>query len=121
MSRSVAFIGTGIMGKPMVLNLLKAGHSVAVHNRSKPPLEELGEAGAVVCGSASEAASKADVIITCLPDSPDVELVALGEGGAIEGVKEGSLFIDMSTISPASRRRWRRLWGRKACACSMPP
>ena len=105
MSRSVAFIGTGIMGKPMVLNLLKAGHSVAVHNRSKPPLEELGEAGAVVCGSASEAASRAEVIITCLPDSPDVELVALGEGGIIEGAREGSLFIDMSTIAPGVSKK----------------
>ncbi|MEE9257863.1 MAG: 2-hydroxy-3-oxopropionate reductase [bacterium] len=105
MSRSLAFIGTGIMGRPMVLNLLKAGNSVAVYNRSKPSLDELGKAGADVCGGSAEAASKADVIITCLPDSPDVEAVALGPGGILDGAKEGALYIDMSTISPAVSKK----------------
>ncbi len=105
MSQSIAFIGTGIMGRPMVLNLLKAGHSVAVYNRSKPPLDELGRAGADVCGGSAEAASKAGVIITCLPDSPDVESVVLGQGGVLEGAKEGALYIDMSTISPTVSKK----------------
>lgn len=105
MSRSIAFIGTGIMGRPMVLNLLKAGYSAAVYNRSTPSLDELGKAGAEVCGGSAEAASKADVIITCLPDSPDVEAVVLGPGGVLEGAKEGALYIDMSTISPAVSKK----------------
>jgi len=105
MSQSVAFIGTGIMGRPMVLNLLKGGFAVAVFNRSRPPLDELGEAGAEVCGSSAEAASKADVVITCLPDSPDVEDVVLGPGGVLEGAREGALYIDMSTISPTVSRK----------------
>ncbi len=101
MSRKLAFIGTGIMGKPMALNLIQAGHTLFVHSRSRPPLDELEKAGATVCNSAAEAASKAEATISCLPDSPDVETVALGPGGVREGAKEGSLFIDMSTISPA--------------------
>lgn len=101
MARPLAFIGTGIMGRPMAANLLRAGYPVAVFNRSRPPLEELKKVGATLCGSSAEAAAKAEVIITCLPDSPDVESVALGPGGIIEGAKEGSLYIDMSTISPA--------------------
>ncbi len=105
MSQSLAFIGTGIMGRPMTLNLLKAGFSVAVFNRSRPPLDELGEAGAEVCATSAEAASKADVVITCLPDSPDVEAVALGPGGILEGAREGALYIDMSTISPAVSKK----------------
>lgn len=105
MSQSIAFIGTGIMGRPMTLNLLKAGFSVAAFNRSLPPLDELAKAGAEVCSSSAEAASKADVVITCLPDSPDVEAVALGPGGILEGAKEGALFIDMSTISPAVSKK----------------
>jgi 2-hydroxy-3-oxopropionate reductase len=101
MSRELAFIGTGIMGKPMALNLIRAGHTLFVHSRSRPPLDELEKAGATVCKSAAEAASKAEATISCLPDSPDVEAVALGPDGVREGAKEGSLFIDMSTISPA--------------------
>ena len=101
MNRELAFIGTGIMGKPMALNLIQAGHTLFVHSLSRPPLDELEKAGATVCKSAAEAASKAEVTISCLPDSPDVEAVALGPGGVREGAKEGSLFIDMSTISPA--------------------
>lgn len=101
MSRSLAFIGTGIMGRPMVLNLIKAGYSLFVHNKSRPPLDELEKAGARVCANAAEAAAQAEVVLTCLPDSPDVEAVALGPGGIIEGAGEGALYIDMSTISPA--------------------
>ena len=121
MSQSIAFVGTGIMGRPMVLNLLKAGFSVAVFNRSRPPLDELGEAGATVCGSSAEAASKADVVITCLPDSPDVEAVVLGPGGILEGAREGSLYIDMSTISPAvSKKVAETLAGRKVRMLDAP-
>ncbi|MEE9273830.1 MAG: NAD(P)-binding domain-containing protein [bacterium] len=105
MSRPLAFIGTGIMGRPMTLNLLKAGYPVAVYNRSRPSLDELGKAGATVCASAAEAAGKGKVIMTCLPDSPDVEAVALGPGGIKEGAKPGSLYVDMSTISPAVSKK----------------
>ncbi|MFQ5914541.1 MAG: NAD(P)-binding domain-containing protein [Nitrospinota bacterium] len=98
-------MGTGIMGRPMATNLLRAGYPVAVHNRSRPPLEELARAGATVCGSAAEAASKAEVILTCLPDSPDAWAVAPGSGGIIEGASKGSLYLDMSTISPAVSKK----------------
>ena len=121
MARSLAFIGTGIMGRPMTENLLKAGHSVAVYNRSRPSLDELAKAGATVCESAAEAASKAEVVITCLPDSPDVEAVALGPKGILEGAAEGSLYIDMSTISPAvSKKVAAALAGRKVRMLDAP-
>ena len=100
MQTRVGFIGLGIMGKPMAKNLIKAGFPLVVHNRSKASVEELAKAGAASAGSPKEVASQVDVIITMLPNSPDVELVALGTNGLHEGVKKGQLFIDMSTINP---------------------
>ena len=102
--KKIGFIGLGIMGKPMVRNLMKAGYSPVVFNRSSAAVEVLVGEGATAAASAKEVAEKSDVIITMLPDSPDVEAVVLGEGGIIEGVKEGSLLIDMSTISPVVTR-----------------
>ncbi len=101
----VAFIGLGIMGKPMARHLLEAGFPLTVHSRSPGPVDELVAAGAVRAGSASEAAAGSDVVITMLPDTPDVEHVLLGEDGVASGAVAGSLVIDMSTIDPEPTRR----------------
>jgi 2-hydroxy-3-oxopropionate reductase len=100
MAQVVGFIGLGIMGRPMAKNLLKAGYPLVVHSRSQGPVQELVGAGAKAASSPKDVAAQSDVIIAMLPNSPDVELVALGKDGLIEGVKRGQLFADMSTISP---------------------
>ena len=100
----VAFIGLGIMGRPMAHHLLEAGFPLAVHSRSPGPVDELVAAGAVRAGSASEAARASTVVITMLPDTPDVEQVLLGEEGVGSGAATGTLVIDMSTIDPAPTR-----------------
>jgi 2-hydroxy-3-oxopropionate reductase len=102
---SVGFIGLGIMGKPMARNLLKTGYSLVIHNRSRAAVDELSKEGAQVAASAQEVASRSELIITMLPDSPDVELVCAGEHGVFAGVKSGSLLIDMSSISPVVARK----------------
>jgi 2-hydroxy-3-oxopropionate reductase len=98
--QTIGFIGLGVMGKPMARNLLEAGYHVVVHNRSRGPVDELAEEGGRPAFSPAEVARESDLIITCLPDSPDVELVALGEEGLIEGVQEGDIYVDTSTIAP---------------------
>jgi 2-hydroxy-3-oxopropionate reductase len=100
MAQVVGFIGLGIMGRPMAKNLLKAGHPLVVHSRSQGPVRELVAAGAKGAATPAEVASQVEILITMLPNSPDVELVSLGKGGVIEGAKAGLLFVDMSTISP---------------------
>ncbi|PYM98512.1 MAG: 2-hydroxy-3-oxopropionate reductase [Candidatus Rokuibacteriota bacterium] len=100
MAQVVGFIGLGIMGRPMARNLLKAGYSLVVHSRSRGPVEEIVDAGAKAGTSARDVAAQSDVLITMLPNSPDVELVALGRDGIIEGARPGLIFVDMSTISP---------------------
>lgn len=100
MSEKVGFIGLGIMGKPMARNLMGAGYEITVHNRSRGPVDELAAEGASVAASPREVAENSSVIITMLPDSPDVERVVAGESGVLEGLGEGKLLIDMSTISP---------------------
>src|SRR5215831_3570406 len=100
MQPRIGFIGLGIMGKPMAKNLLKAGFPLVVHNRSRAKVDELVKDGAAGAGSPREVASNADVVITMLPNSPDVEQVALGADGIKDGAKRGQLFIDMSTINP---------------------
>jgi 2-hydroxy-3-oxopropionate reductase len=100
MAQVVGFIGLGIMGRPMARNLLRAGYPLIVHSRGQGPVEELVAAGAKKATSSAEVASQVEVLITMLPNSPDLELVALGQGGVIEGAKAGLLFLDMSTISP---------------------
>src|SRR5439155_9195616 len=85
---------------PMAKNLLKAGYPLVVHSRSQGPVQELCGAGAKSAASAKDVAAQVDVLITMLPNSPEVELVALGRDGIIEGAKKGLLFLDMSTISP---------------------
>ena len=88
------------MGRPMAKNLLKAGHSLVVHSRSQGPVQELVKAGAKAAASPKDVAAQCDVLITMLPNSPEVELVALGPNGIIEGARRGLVFLDMSTISP---------------------
>ena len=100
MAQSVGFIGLGIMGRPMARNLLKAGYPLVVHSRSPGPVDELVAAGAKRATSPREVAGQVETLITMLPNSPDVELVALGPGGIVEGARPGLLFVDMSTISP---------------------
>jgi 2-hydroxy-3-oxopropionate reductase len=100
MAEVIGFIGLGIMGRPMARNLLKAGYSLVVHSRSKGPVEEIVKAGAKAAGSPKDVAAQCDVLITMLPNSPDVELVALGPNGIVEGARRGLIFADMSTISP---------------------
>jgi len=98
MADTVGFIGLGIMGKPMAENLIEAGYDLVVHNRTREKAEEL--EGAMVAGSPKEVAERSDIIITMLPDSPQVDEVLAGEDGVFEGVEEGNLIVDMSTISP---------------------
>ncbi len=105
MAQIIGFIGLGIMGRPMAKNLLKAGHPLVVHNRSRAAVDELGRDGAKVATSPREVAAQSDVLITMLPNSPDVEQVALGKDGIIEGARSGLLYADMSTISPIVSQR----------------
>jgi 2-hydroxy-3-oxopropionate reductase len=100
MSQTIGFIGLGIMGRPMAKNLLKAGYPLVVHSRSRPPIDDVVAAGAKSAASPREVAGASEIIITMLPNSPDVELVALGKNGLIEGVRAGQILVDMSTISP---------------------
>jgi 2-hydroxy-3-oxopropionate reductase len=101
----VGYIGLGLMGKSIARNILKAGFPLVVHNRSRAAVDELLAEGASVANSPAETASQVDVVFTNLPDSPDVELVALGRNGVIEGAHEGLIFVDNSTVKPASARR----------------
>jgi 2-hydroxy-3-oxopropionate reductase len=98
--KNIGFIGLGIMGKPMALNLLKAGYPVHILSASKAA-DEVKQAGAIAHSSKKELASSVDIIITMLPDSPEVELVVNGSDGVLAAMKAGQLFIDMSTISPS--------------------
>src|SRR6266550_782509 len=100
MTQTVGFIGLGIMGRPMARNLINAGYPLVVHNRSRAAVDELVGAGAKSATSPREVAGQCDVLITMLPNSPDVEVVALGKNGIVEGARPGLLFVDMSTISP---------------------
>ena len=100
MAQVIGFIGLGIMGRPMARNLLKAGHALVVHSRSRGPVDEIAGAGAKVGTSPRDVAAQCDVLITMLPNSPDVEQVVLGRDGVIEGARAGMILLDMSTISP---------------------
>ena len=97
----VGFIGTGIMGRPMARNLLKAGYPLTVHNRTEAKAEQLLSEGAAWAANPADVADNSDVVITCVTDTPDVRQVLLGEHGIIEAAKPGLICIDMSTISPS--------------------
>src|SRR5438046_3246821 len=101
----VGFIGLGVMGKPMAKNLIKGGHSLVVHSRSRGPVDEVVAAGAKAASSPADVARQASVVITMLPDTPDVELVLTGSDGVVSGLQPRAVVIDMSSISPAATRR----------------
>ncbi|MGH7825808.1 MAG: 2-hydroxy-3-oxopropionate reductase [Candidatus Binatia bacterium] len=102
---TVGFIGLGIMGKPMAQHLLKAGFPLVVHNRSRGAVGELSNEGAQTAQSPKEVAERTQVVVTMLPDSPDVELVYAGANGIFTGASAGALLIDMSSISPVATRK----------------
>ena len=104
MGERVGFIGLGIMGAPMARHLLAAGFPLTVHSRSPGPVDALVEAGAARASSPAELARASDVVVTMLPDTPDVEHVMLGDDGVVAGAAAGSLVIDMSTIDPGPTR-----------------
>ena len=105
MSDTVGFIGLGLMGKPMALNLLKRGFAVVAHSRSAPPVDEVVRAGATRAESPADVARKSTRIITMVPDSSDVELVLEGPNGVFGALAPGTILIDMSSISPVVTRR----------------
>ena len=100
----VGYIGLGLMGKSIARNILKAGFPLVVHNRSRGAVDELVAEGAAAADSPREVAAQVDVVFTNLPDTPDVEQVVLGENGILEGAHEGLVYVDNSTIKPASAR-----------------
>lgn len=101
--QKIGFIGLGIMGAPMCGHLIRAGHQLFVHTRSKVPAE-IAETGATQCTSARGVAERADIVITMLPDTPDVEKVLFGETGVAAGLSKGKLVVDMSSISPIATK-----------------
>ncbi len=105
MTSSVGFIGLGIMGQPMAMNLVKEGYRVAVYNRTAGKAEPLGAAGAKIASSPAEAAREADIVYTILSDSAAMEEVTLGKSGILEAIRPGALLIDSSTISPTVSRK----------------
>ncbi len=104
MSMRIGLIGPGIMGRPMALNLRKAGYALWVYGRRAATMTPLTDAGATACRTAKEVAASVDVIITMVSDTPDVEQVLFGEDGIVHGARAGSIVIDMSTISPSATR-----------------
>jgi 2-hydroxy-3-oxopropionate reductase len=101
----IGFVGLGIMGAPMAGHLIAAGHEVFINTRSKIP-QELANSAAIACTSPAEVASKADIIITMLPDTPDVEKVLFGENGIAAGLSKGKIVVDMSSISPIATQEF---------------
>ena len=111
---NIGFVGLGIMGKPMALNLIKGGHTLFLSSRSGVP-QELTAAGGTACASAKEVAGKADVIITMVPDTPDVEKVLFGPQGVAEGLSEGKIVVDMSSISPIETKAFAKRVNELGC------
>src|SRR5271157_4770829 len=103
--KNLGFIGLGLMGKPMAKNLLNAGFNLTVHSRSRPPVDELAALGAKAAASPRDVARGSEVVITMVPDAPDVEAVVSGPMGILAGAAPGMIHIDMSTISPVATRR----------------
>lgn len=120
-SQKIGYIGLGLMGKSMARNILKAGFPLVVHNRSQAAVAELVAEGAASVNSPAEVAKQVDIIFTNLPDSPDVELVVLGQGGIIEGAHPGLIYVDNSTIKPATSRHIAQVLGEKGVSCLDAP
>ena len=102
-TQKLGFIGLGIMGTPMALNLIKGGHTLFVTTRSKVP-QELVDAGAKACANAAEVAQQADIVFTMVPDTPDVEKVLFGDKGVAQGISKGKVVVDMSSIDPIATK-----------------
>jgi len=117
----VGYIGLGLMGKPIAKNILKAGFPLVVYNRSQGAVDELVIEGAKSANTPAETASQADVVFTNLPDSSDVEMVALGKNGIIEGAHPGLIFVDNSTIKPATTRMIAEELEKKGVMCLDAP
>jgi 2-hydroxy-3-oxopropionate reductase len=118
---TVGYIGLGLMGKSMARNVMKAGFQVVVHNRSRAAVDELVAEGAKAASNPAEVARQVDVVFTNVPDSPDVELVVFGPNGIIEGAREGLIFVDNSTIKPATARMISAKLGEKGVLCLDAP
>ncbi len=118
---NLGFVGLGIMGKPMAGHLAAAGHTVHVFNRTPKTAQVLGEKNLVVCKSSREVAEKSDVVFTMVSDTPDVEKVIFGPEGLFDGLKPGSVVVDMSTISPVATKDFaKRLSARKVQMLDAP-
>lgn len=117
----IGYIGLGIMGKSIARNILKAGFPLLVHNRSQNAVEELVAEGAVSAASPAEVAFQVDIVFTNLPDSPDVEQVALGKNGIMDGSHLGLIFVDNSTIKPSTARHIADVLGKKGVKCLDAP
>jgi 2-hydroxy-3-oxopropionate reductase len=105
MADIVGFIGLGVMGKPMARNLMKRGYRLVVHNRSRSSVDELAADGATAAESPADVARQSSIVITMVPDTPDVELVLTGDRGVLGSLVHGSVVIDMSSISPVATKR----------------
>ncbi|HNU09897.1 MAG TPA: 2-hydroxy-3-oxopropionate reductase [Rubrivivax sp.] len=114
MALDIGFIGLGIMGTPMAGHLIKGGHRVHLHTRSKLP-QELVDAGGKPCASGKEVAQKAEIVIVMVPDTPDVGKVLFGEGGVAEGLSKGKVVVDMSSISPVETKEYAQKIEALAC------
>jgi 2-hydroxy-3-oxopropionate reductase len=112
---NIGFIGLGVMGRPMAGHLLRAGHQLFGYSRTSVP-DELVNEGALACGSSAEVASKAEIIITMLPDTPDVEAVLFGPRGVVEGLTRGKVVVDMSSISPIATKDFAHRIGNLGCS-----
>jgi 2-hydroxy-3-oxopropionate reductase len=117
----IGYIGLGLMGKSIARNIMQAGFPLMVHNRSQASVKELVAEGAHAAASPAELAAQVDVIFTNLPDSPDVETVALGEAGILEGARQGLIYVDNSTIKPATARHIAAEMGKKGVLCLDAP
>jgi 2-hydroxy-3-oxopropionate reductase len=117
----VGYIGLGLMGKSIARNILKAGFPLLVHNRSQIAVNELVSEGAQKASSPAEVAAQVDVVFTNLPDSPDVESVTLGENGIIYGAHPGLIYVDNSSIKPATSRHIADILGQKGIQCLDAP
>jgi len=113
LAETIGFVGLGVMGKPMAKNLIKAGHRLVVHNRSRGSMDEVVAAGATAAASPAEVARQSTVIVTMLPDTADVELVLTGPEGILSAIQRGAVVIDMSSISPVATKRFAALAAEK--------
>jgi 2-hydroxy-3-oxopropionate reductase len=115
-AETIGFIGLGVMGKPMAKNLIKAGHQLVVHNRSRGAVDDVASAGARAGSSPGDVARQSTVVITMLPDTPDVEQVLTGQDGVLSAVQRNAVIIDMSSISPVATKRLSALAAEKGAA-----